>query len=98
MNTSFKRDELISSTDAAKNFGRVISDLAKHKKEKTVIVKNNEITAVMLSAEDYEYMADIVRFVEHLEKLDTVTSRKNRRGKIVLCPEIRDWRSWNYCF
>jgi PHD/YefM family antitoxin component YafN of YafNO toxin-antitoxin module len=81
MNASFKRDEIISSTDAAKNFGRVISDLAKHKKEKTVIVKNNEITAVMLSVDDYEYMADIVDFVEHLEVFDMVTSRKNRRGK-----------------
>ena len=88
MNTSFKRDELISSTDAAKNFGRVISDLAKHKKEKTVIVKNNEITAVMLSAEDYEYMADIVSFVEHLEIFDMVTSRKNRRGKKVLLDDL----------
>ena len=81
MSASFKRDEIISSTDAAKNFGRVISDLAKHKKEKTVIVKNNEITAVMLSVDDYEYMADIVNFVEHLEVFDMVTSRKSRRGK-----------------
>jgi PHD/YefM family antitoxin component YafN of YafNO toxin-antitoxin module len=88
MNASFKRDEVISSTDAAKNFGRVISDLANHKKEKTVIVKNNEITAVMLSVDDYEYMADIVNFVEHLEIFDMVTSRKNRRGKRVLLDDL----------
>ena len=88
MNASFKRDEVISSTDAAKNFGRVISDLTKHKKEKTVIVKNNEITAVMLSVDDYEYMADIVNFVEHLEIFDMVTSRKNRRGKKILLDDL----------
>ncbi len=88
MNTSFKRDEIISSTDAAKNFGRVVSDLAKHKKEKTVIVKNNEITAVILAVDDYEYMADIVNFVEHLEIFDMVTSRKNRRGKKMLLDDL----------
>ncbi len=88
MNTSFKRDEIISSTDAAKNFGRVVSDLAKHKKEKTVIVKNNEITAAILSVDDYEYMADIVNFVEHLEIFDMVTSRKNRRGKKILLDDL----------
>ena len=88
MNASFKRNEVISSTEAAKNFGRVISDLANHKKEKTVIVKNNEITAVMLSVDDYEYMADIVNFVEHLEIFDMVTSRKNRRGKKILLDDI----------
>ena len=88
MNASFKRDEVISSTDAARNFGRVISDLAKHKKEKTVIVKNNEITAVMLSVDDYEYMADIVNFVEHLEIFDMVASRKNRRGKKILLDDL----------
>lgn len=88
MNASFKRDELISSTDAAKNFGRVISDLAKHKREKTVIVKNNEITAVILSVDDYEYMAGIVSFVEHLEIFDMVTSRKKRRGKRVLLDDL----------
>ncbi|MBT3878303.1 MAG: type II toxin-antitoxin system Phd/YefM family antitoxin [Candidatus Scalindua sp.] len=88
MNASFKRDEIISSTDAAKNFGRVVSDLANHKKEKTVIVKNNEITAVILSVDDYEYMADIVNFVEHLEVFDMVTSKKNRRGKKILLDDL----------
>ena len=88
MNASFKRDEIISSTDAAKNFGRVVSDLANHKKEKTVIVKNNEITAVILSVDDYEYMADIVNFVEHLEVFDMATSKKNRRGKKILLDDL----------
>ncbi len=88
MSASFKRDEIISSTEAAKNFGRVISDLAKHKKEKTVIVKNNEITAVILAVDDYEYMTDIVSFVEHLEIFDMVTSRKNRRGKKILLDDL----------
>jgi len=31
--------------------------------------------------EEYEYMADIVAFVDHLEIYDIVTKRKKRAGK-----------------
>ena len=80
MRTGFKRDEMISATVAAKNFGKVVSDLAEHKKDKTAVVRNNEITAVILPVEEYEYMADIVEFVEHLEIFDIVTKRKKKAG------------------
>jgi PHD/YefM family antitoxin component YafN of YafNO toxin-antitoxin module len=83
MLTAFKRDEMISATSVAKNFGKVVSDLAAHKTEKTAVVKNNEITAVILPVEEYEYMADIVAFVEHLEIFDIITKRKKRSGKRV---------------
>jgi PHD/YefM family antitoxin component YafN of YafNO toxin-antitoxin module len=83
MLTAFKRDEMISATSVAKNFGKVVSDLAAHKTEKTAVVKNNEITAVILPVEEYEYMANIVDFVEHLEIFDIITKRKKRSGKRV---------------
>jgi len=72
---------MISATAAAKNFGRVVTDLAEHRRDKTAVVRNNEITAVILPVEEYEYMADIVEFVEHLEIYDLVTKRKNNTGK-----------------
>ena len=81
MRANFTRDEMISATAAAKNFGRVVTDLAEHKRDKTAVVKNNEITAVILPVEEYEYMADIVEFVEHLEIYDLVTKRKKDTGK-----------------
>lgn len=81
MRANFTRDEMISATLAAKNFGRVVTDLAEHKRDKTAVVKNNEITAVILPVEEYEYMADIVEFVEHLEIYDLVTKRKKDTGK-----------------
>lgn len=83
MLTAFKRDEMISATTVAKNFGKVVSDLAAHKTDKTAVVKNNEITAVILPVEEYEYMANIVEFVEHLEMFDVITKRKKRSGKRV---------------
>ena len=81
MQTGFKRDEMISATAAAKNFGKVVADLAEHKRDKTAVVRNNEITAVILPVEEYEYMADIVEFVEHLEIYDIITKRKKSTGK-----------------
>ncbi|MEK6745279.1 MAG: hypothetical protein AABZ15_16820 [Nitrospirota bacterium] len=83
MQSTFKRDEMISATAAAKNFGKVMSDLAEHKRSKTAVVRNNEITAVILPVEDYEYMAEVVEFVEHLEIYDIVTRRKKSAGKRV---------------
>ncbi len=77
MRSSFSRDEMISATTVAKNFGKVVADLAEHRREKTAVVRNNEITAVILPVAEYEYMAGIVEFVEHLEIYDLVT----RRGK-----------------
>lgn len=81
METTFKRGEVISATAAAKNFGKVLSDLACHKREKSVVIKNNEITAVILPADEYEYMAELVRFVEHIEIFDLITKRKKTAGK-----------------
>lgn len=81
MQSAFKREEMISATAAAKNFGKVVAELAEHKREKTAVVRNNEITAVILPVEEYEYMADIVEFVEHLEIYDIITKRKKGRGK-----------------
>jgi PHD/YefM family antitoxin component YafN of YafNO toxin-antitoxin module len=83
MQSTFKRDEMISATAAAKNFGKVMSDLAEHKREKAAVVRNNEITAVILPVEDYEYMADVVEFVEHLEIFDMVSKRKKSAGQRV---------------
>ncbi|MEW6595812.1 MAG: hypothetical protein AB1413_13235 [Thermodesulfobacteriota bacterium] len=81
MGASFTRDEMISATAAAKNFGKVVADLAEHRRDKTAVLKNNEITAVILPVEEYEYMADIVAFVEHLEIYDLVTKRQKASGK-----------------
>ena len=53
MKTAFRRDEMIIATIAAKNFGEVVADLSERRKEKMAVVRNNEITAVILPVEDY---------------------------------------------
>ncbi len=88
MEATFKRDEVISATSAAKNFGKVVSDIANHRKEKAVIIKNNKITAVILPAEEYEYMAELVQFVEHVEIFDIITTRKKSPGRRVVLDKL----------
>jgi PHD/YefM family antitoxin component YafN of YafNO toxin-antitoxin module len=88
MRSTFTRDEMISATTAAKNFGKVMSDLAENKRDKTAVVRNNEITAVILTVENYEYMSDIVDFVEQLEIFDMVTKRKKNPGRRVLLDKL----------
>ena len=75
MSVGFRREEMISATQVAKNFGKVISDLTERRREKTVVVRNNEIAAVILSVEEYEYLADLVEFVEHLDIYETISDR-----------------------
>ena len=83
MQSAFKREEMISATAAAKNFDKMISDIAEYKKEKAAVVINNKIAAVILPVEEYECMADVVEFVEHLEIFDIITRRKKRSGRRV---------------
>jgi PHD/YefM family antitoxin component YafN of YafNO toxin-antitoxin module len=81
MRASFTRDEMISATAVSKNFGKVVTELAEHRRDKAAVVRNNEITAVILPVDEYEYMADIVEFVEHLEIYDLVTTRRKTTRK-----------------
>ena len=88
MGVAFKRDEMVSATLVAKNFGKVMADLAEHKREKTAVVRNNEITAIILPTDEYEYMADIVQFVEHLEIFDIITKRNKKNGKRITLDKL----------
>jgi PHD/YefM family antitoxin component YafN of YafNO toxin-antitoxin module len=55
---SYKPNELMSSTDVAKNFGAVLSKLANHEVDKICVLRNNKPEAVVLSALEYEQLRD----------------------------------------
>lgn len=55
---SYKSNELMSSTDVAKNFGAVLSKLANHEVDKICVLRNNKPEAVVLSALEYEQLRD----------------------------------------
>jgi len=55
---AYKSNEMMSSTDVAKNFGAVLSKLASHEVEKICVLRNNKLEAVVLSALEYEQLCD----------------------------------------
>jgi PHD/YefM family antitoxin component YafN of YafNO toxin-antitoxin module len=55
---AYKPNEMMSSTDVAKNFGAVLSKLANHEVDKICVLRNNKPEAVVLSALEYEQLRD----------------------------------------
>lgn len=55
---AYKSNEMMSSTDVAKNFGAVLSKLANHEVDKICVLRNNKPEAVVLSALEYEQLRD----------------------------------------
>jgi PHD/YefM family antitoxin component YafN of YafNO toxin-antitoxin module len=55
---AYKSNEMMSSTDVAKNFGAVLSKLSNHEVDKICVLRNNKPEAVVLSALEYEQLSD----------------------------------------
>ena len=53
---SYGREEIMSSSEVVRNFGSVLTSVAKHQREKVAIVRNNHLEAVLLAVDVYERM------------------------------------------
>ena len=69
---SYTQDEIITATDAVRNFSSVLKSIARKEKEKIVIVRNNNFEAVVISVEKFEKME---KAVEILEKIYSKTKK-----------------------
>ena len=84
MGVAYYKHEIISATQAAKTFGKLLSMLAEHERERVVVAKNNTLTVAILPIDDYEYMAELVDLIEHAEIYGLVMSRRAKdKGKRV---------------
>jgi PHD/YefM family antitoxin component YafN of YafNO toxin-antitoxin module len=52
----YAREEIMSSSDVARNFGAVLSSVVQHRREKVAIIRNNRLEAVLVAADVYESM------------------------------------------
>jgi hypothetical protein len=52
----------------------------KHRR-RVVILKNNQVEAVIVPVDDYEKMAEALELLEHVEIYRTVTQRARKKGK-----------------
>jgi PHD/YefM family antitoxin component YafN of YafNO toxin-antitoxin module len=55
----YAREEIMSSSDVARNFGAVLSSVVQHRREKVAIIRNNRLEAVLVAADVYESMEKI---------------------------------------
>ncbi len=54
--SSYGREEIMSSSEVVRNFGSLLTSVARHQREKVVIVRNNRLEAVLLPVDVYERM------------------------------------------
>ena len=52
----YGREEIMSSSEVVRNFGSVLTSVARHKREKVAIVRNNRLEAVLIAVDVYERM------------------------------------------
>jgi PHD/YefM family antitoxin component YafN of YafNO toxin-antitoxin module len=72
---TFTKDEIIPSTKVSRNLGSFLNKLKKNQLEKIVIMRNNEMEAIIIPYEDYEIMKDIIESNEYKEIYKTIKER-----------------------
>ena len=79
METAYRREEIVSSSEASKRLGEVLSEVKR--KGRIVLSRNNRLEAVILPIEDYE---ELVEDIEHLLTALEIQERKAKdKGKRV---------------
>ncbi len=73
----YEKDELMSSTEIARNFNSVLDSLRSREKDKIVVMRNNGIEAVVVSVEEYEKMQETTELFEHAQIHKAVKNREN---------------------
>ena len=64
---SFSSDEMISTTEIAKKFGKVLAMLSKNNIDKMGVLKNNKIEAVVISKVEYERLKEFEELSERYQ-------------------------------
>jgi len=73
---AYRRDEIISATDLARNVSGTLNSIVKNLKEKVAISKNNKLEAVIIDIEEYERLKEAYTLMEHMEIAQIVERRK----------------------
>jgi hypothetical protein len=78
---AYTQNELASSTDISKQFGRYLSNVSNGVIEKLAILKNNKIEAVMIPIGIYESLIHLLDEKEDIEILKTIEKRSETPKK-----------------
>ena len=59
----------------------MLTDLKAQHRRRVVVLKNNQVEAVIVPVDDYEKMAEALDLLEHMEIHRLVTQRARKKGK-----------------
>jgi len=76
---AYRRDEIISITDLARNLSTTLNSIIDYSKDKLAISKNNKIEAVIIPVDEYERMVEAYEEIENMEIAKIIEERKNSK-------------------
>jgi len=77
---AYKRDEIISITDLARNLSTTLNSIIDYSKDKLAISKNNKIEAVIIPVDEYERMVEAYEEIENME-IAKIIEERSQTGK-----------------
>jgi PHD/YefM family antitoxin component YafN of YafNO toxin-antitoxin module len=67
----YTREEIMSSSEVARNFSSVLNSVAQHRREKVAIIRNNRLEAVLVAADVYERLEKSCETAAAISTTDT---------------------------
>ncbi|MBT3177654.1 MAG: hypothetical protein HOG03_22260 [Desulfobacula sp.] len=74
---TYKKTELMSSTEIVRNFSSILDSITKHGKDKIAVMRKNKLEAIILSVEEYERIYELQELLEHIQIYQTIEQRKD---------------------
>jgi PHD/YefM family antitoxin component YafN of YafNO toxin-antitoxin module len=74
---TYKKTELMSSTEIVRNFSSILDSITKNEKDKIAVMRKNKLEAIILSVEEYERIYELQELLEHIQIYKTVEQRKD---------------------
>ena len=76
---AYRRDEIISVSDLARNLSTALGGLLDYSKEKLAISKNNKLEAVIIPIDEYEQMKEAYEEMENMQIAKMIDERKDSK-------------------
>ncbi len=73
---TYKKEELMSSTDVVRNFSSVLDSIKKQKNAKIAVLRKNKLEAVILPIEEYERIQELADTMERLQLFKLIKERE----------------------
>jgi PHD/YefM family antitoxin component YafN of YafNO toxin-antitoxin module len=80
---TYRADELIPSSQFAKQFGSYLAKIKSSAVDKFAILKNNKVEAILISKEEYERMNKALEEIENQDIIQTLEERLDKPYKTI---------------